>query len=148
MNWNIEEAITYYQKQGAPKDQTAMVSLLREIQQEHNGRIPVSVLNIIASSYKIKESYLLALIKRIPSLRLGETHTLELCAGPNCGKHTALAAYAEKLLSASGNAFSLKFSPCMRMCGKGPNIKWDGVIHHKANEALLQKLLKDAGIVF
>ena len=148
MNWNLEEAISYYQTQGAPKDQTVLVNLLREIQQEHKGKIPAAVLEDIASAYEIKVTYLLAIIKRYPSLRLGESHTLELCAGPNCGKHAALAACAENLHTAFGKAFILKFGPCMRMCGKGPNIKWDGNLYHKADEALIKKLLKDAGIVF
>jgi hypothetical protein len=29
----------------------------------------------------------------------------------------------------------------MRLCGKGPNLRWDGTLHHKADEALLRKLL-------
>lgn len=148
MNWNFNEAISYYKKQGAPADQTALVNLLREIQQEHGGRIPVFLLEEIAQAYAIKTTYLKALIKRFPSLHLDDGHTLELCAGPNCGKHTALAVCAEKLHIASGKTFTLKFSPCMRMCGKGPNIKWDGALYHKADENLLNKLLKDAGIVF
>ena len=148
MGWNLEEAISYYRKQGAPRDQTALTGLLREIQQEHGGSIPEYLLKQIAAAYEIKESFLLAIIKRIPSLRLGDSHLLELCAGPNCGKHTILAACAEKLHIASGKKFALKFTPCLRMCGKGPNIKWDGTIYHKADEALLQKLLKDAGIDF
>ena len=32
--WNLEEAVSYYKKQGAPSDQSALVSLLREVQQE------------------------------------------------------------------------------------------------------------------
>ena len=148
MNWNLDEALSYYRKQGAPGDQTALVNLLREIQQEHNGKIPVPLLDEISRSYSIKVTFLLALIKRYPSLHLGDSHTLELCAGPNCGKHTALAEAAERLHAASGKAFTLKFVPCMRMCGKGPNVKWDGGLYHKANEELLQKLLKDAGIEF
>lgn len=148
MNWNLEEALAYYRKQGAPGDQTALVNLLREIQQEHNGKIPVPVLDEISQCYSIKVTFLLALIKRYPSLRLGDSHTLELCAGPNCGKHTVLAEAAERLHATSGKAFTMKFVPCMRMCGKGPNIKWDGTLYHKANEELLQKLLKDAGIEF
>lgn len=148
MNWHLKEAISYYKKQGAPGDQSALVGLLREIQQEHHGRIPVSVLDEIAQAYAIRNTYLLALIKRFPSLRLGDSHVLELCAGPNCGKHASLAACAEKLHLMSGNAFTLKFTPCMRMCGKGPNIKWDGTLYHKASEELLKKLLNDAGIVF
>lgn len=148
MGWNLEEAISYYRKQGAPRDQTALTGLLREIQQENGGSIPEYLLKQIAGAYEIKESFLLAIIKRIPSLRLGDSHSLELCAGPNCGKHTALAAYAEKLHIASGKAFSLKFGPCMRMCGKGPNLRWDGRVYHKADEHLLQKLLNEAGIDF
>ena len=44
------------------------------------------------------------------ALRLGNTHTLELCSGPNCGKHTALAACAEQLCAASGGSVVLKYA--------------------------------------
>ena len=148
MGWNLTEAISYYKKQGAPRDQTAVTGLLREIQQEHDGGIPAFMLGVIAESYEIKETFLLALIKRIPSLRLANTHCLELCAGPNCGKHTELAAYAEALYASSGRRFILTFRPCMRMCGKGPNAKWDGVLYNGVNPAFLEKLLKDAQIEF
>ena len=43
MAWNLEEAITYYQQHGAPSDQHAIISLLREVQQENGGRIPTGV---------------------------------------------------------------------------------------------------------
>lgn len=148
MDWNLDEAVSYYKRMGAPRDQSALTGLLREVQQENGGRIPITAVVQIARFYEVKESFLLAIIKRYPSLRLDNTHCLELCAGPNCGKHTSLAAYAEKLHTASGKKFTLKFVPCMRMCAKGPNIKWDGTIHHKADEQLLQRLLKDAGIDF
>ena len=140
MAWNPEEALSYYKTQGAPRDQTALVSLLREIQAENGGSIPSYLLKTIADAYDIKETLLLAVIRRIPSLRLGNTHCLELCAGPNCGKHTALAACAEQLCAASGGRITLKYVPCMRMCGKGPNIRWDGVVYHRATEELLRKL--------
>lgn len=140
MDWNLEEALTYYKSQGAPNDQTALTGLLREVQQNCGGSIPLYVLRQAAQSYGIKESFLQAIIKRIPSLRLGDTHELVLCAGPNCGKHTALAAYAESIAKASNGKIVMKYSQCMRMCGKGPNIKWDGVLYHQANEALLKKL--------
>lgn len=143
MSWNMEEAISYYQKQGAPSDQSALVSLLREIQQENGGSIPAYALPQIANAYGVKESFLSAIIKRIPSLRLGDTHCLELCAGPNCGKHLALAALAEELQKKSRGKVTLKFTPCMRMCGKGPNLKWDGKLHNKADEALLRNLLEN-----
>ena len=142
MSWNLEEAINYYRTQGAPSDQNALLALLREIQQEFGGSIPEWTLTPVAEGYGVKTTLLLALIRRIPSLRLGDSHVLELCAGPNCGKHKALAACAEKLCAGTGGKVSLKFVPCMRMCGKGPNIRWDGVVHNGADEALLRKLLE------
>lgn len=138
MSWNLEEAIAYYGKQGAAKDQNALISLLREIQQE-NGNIPAYALKAIVEAYGIKEGVPLALIKRIPSLRLGEGHCLELCSGPNCGKHKALAFCAETLQKQYG--FTLKYVPCMRMCGKGPNLRWDGAQYHGATEQLLRELV-------
>lgn len=140
MEWNLEEALGYYRKQGAPRDQNALVNLLREVQQESGGSIPLWTLPQVAEVYGLKESFLLALIRRYPSLRLADTHTLEVCAGPNCGKHAALAAAAEKLRQ---KGITVKFVPCMRMCGRGPNLKWDGRLYHKADEDLLKKLLED-----
>jgi len=141
MNWNLEEAIAYFKSQGAPQNQTALISLLREIQQEHEGSIPGHLLGVVAEAYGVKESFLQAVVKRIPSLRLKDVHCLELCGGPNCGKHKQLAECARKLQAASGGSFELKFVPCMRMCGKGPNVKWDGVLYHQATEELLERLV-------
>ena len=138
MEWNLDEAITYYKRQGAPQDQSALISLLREIQEQSGGSIPLYALETVASSCDRKVTFLQALIRRIPSLRLGTGHTLELCAGPNCGKHTALAACAEKLCR--DRDITLKYVPCMRMCGKGPNLRWDGKLYHQADEALLRRL--------
>ena len=135
----MKELLDYYRRQGAPGDQTALVNLLKELQQTH-GAVPKWAVGEIAESYKIKESFVLAVVKRIPSLRLQDTHLLQLCAGPNCGKHTALAAEAEKLCKLKG--IELKYMGCQRMCGKGPNIKFDGKLYHKATVELLQELLE------
>lgn len=143
MAWTLHEAIAYYKKLGAPGDQNAVVSLLREIQQENNGQIPSHLLQTIAEAYGIKNSFLLAVIKRIPSLRLADTHCLEICAGPNCGKQAALADFIEKILDAKSHKFTLKYVPCMRLCGKGPNIKWDGKLYHQADEALISQLIEE-----
>ena len=140
MSWNLEEAIAYYKKLGAPGDQSAVISLLREVQGEFGG-IPKAMLPMLAQELGTREALIHALIRRIPSLRLQDTHTLELCAGPNCGKAAALAAFAQKVCSTKG--VSLKFVPCMRLCGKGPNLRFDGQLHHKADEALITKLLED-----
>ena len=140
MSWDLEEAVAYYKSQGAPGDQLALVNFLKECQQHHGGAVPKGVIPLAAEKFGVKESYFLAVIKRIPGLRLADTHTLALCAGPNCGKHKALAACAEKLCA--GKA-ALEFVPCMRLCGKGPNIRFDGKVYHGADEALLRKLLEN-----
>jgi len=148
MSWNLDEAISYYKTLGAPRDQSAIIGLLREIQKEHGGNIPGYMPALIAKALNVKDSLILAIIKRIPSLRLGNQHQLEVCAGPNCGKHAELAACAEKLHEACGRKFTLKFVPCMRMCGKGPNVKWDGKIYHRVDAVQLEQLMQDAGIDF
>ena len=143
MSWNLNAALEYYKRMGAPADLNALISLLTEVQQEHGGSIPKSILPHIAGYYGTKEALLAALIRRIPRLKLSDVHTLELCAGPNCGKAAALAKAAETLCAAHPGKIILKFTPCMRLCGKGPNLKWDGNLHHKADESLLKELMKD-----
>lgn len=143
MAWSLDGAISYYKNQGAPHDQNMLIALLREIQLENHGSVPNYCLQIIAQCYNIRESFLSAIIKRVPTLRLGNTHCLEICAGPNCGKHSVLAAYAESLCGKNACDVVLKYSPCMRMCGKGPNIKWDGVVYNNATEKLIEHLICD-----
>lgn len=135
----MEEILSYYARQGAPGDQSALVNLFKELQQTY-GAVPTWAVTQTAEYYRIKESFLLAIIKRVPSLRLENTHLLELCAGSNCGKHTQLAAAAEKLCKLKG--VTLKYMGCRRMCGKGPNLKFDGKLYHKATEELLKELLE------
>lgn len=139
MDWNLEEAITHYKKLGAPQDQNALIELLKEVQQFHGGSIPGGLLAPIARELAIKDSYLLAIIKRIPRLRLSNTHVLEICAGPNCGRHTQLSRFAETLVSPS---ITVKSMPCMRMCGQGPNIRWDTKVYHRTTPELLLQLVK------
>ena len=139
--WNLEEAVAYYQKQGAPGDPSALVSLLREVQSENSGGIPKGLLPQIAQLLDTKESYLLAIIKRIPSLRIADTHILEICGGPNCSKRAALVAFVEKTYGSQPKGFALRYVPCMRMCGKGPNIRWDGTLYNGADEALIRRLI-------
>lgn len=138
MAWDMAEAIAYYKKQGAPGDQNALVALLREIRQEQG--LTARTLGALAPALGVKESYLMAVVRRYPSLRPAEEPVLELCAGPNCGKSTALAALAERLAAKSG--VTVRKVSCMRLCGKGPNLKWKGRLYHRADPALVEKLLK------
>lgn len=142
MAWDMKEAIAYYRRQGAPGDQSALVAFLMELQEAHGGVLPGSAVKTAAEELGTKESFLLALIRRMPRLRLTRNHTLELCAGPNCGKSAALAALAEKVCKDNPGLFELKFVPCMRLCGKGPNLRWDGTLLHKNTEETLLHLLE------
>lgn len=141
MSWNLEEAIIYYRSQGAPRDQTALINLLMEVQQESGGAIPPAALQIIGEKCGVKSSFLAAVIGRMPRLRMADTHVLEVCAGSVCGKSAGLAAYAESLRE---RGITVKFVPCMRQCGKGPNIKWDGKLYHQADEERLRQLAEKA----
>lgn len=138
----LRDTLDYYKRQGAPADQSALISLLAELQQNHGGSIPKYLLAEIAAYYGAREALLLALIRRIPRLRLSDTHTLELCAGPNCSKAALLAACAEKLCTEIPS-LSLKFTPCMRLCGRGPNVRLDGKLYHAVNEELLTQLVRN-----
>ena len=139
MNWDLNEAIAYYRGQGAPGDQNALRNLLAEVQQESGGAIPGYLLPQIAAALGTKESFLTAIIRRIPSLRLKDCHVLEICAGPNCSRRGQLAQLAEKYRG----RVEVKLVPCMRQCGKGPNLRFDGTLYNGADEALLAKLMKE-----
>ena len=136
--------LSYYKKQGAPHDQSALTALLKEIQEEHGGAIPSYLLPQVAEGLETKESYLLAVIKRLPSLKLAEQKPLlELCSGPNCPKRANLAGFLEKTYGREPKAFTLKYVGCMRQCGKGPNLRWNGTVYNQADEALIRKLVEE-----
>ena len=142
MAWELKEALGHYKKQGAPADQAALVSLMKEIQRESGGAIPRQAVAEAAEAYRVKESFLLAVIKRIPSLRLQDTHCLELCGGSSCSKRARLAAFVEKTYGAKPEKFELRYVGCMKLCAKGPNIRWDGKIYSGADEALIRSLVE------
>ena len=137
MTFDLQEVVEYYIRQGAPGDQNALRNLLAEIQDAHGGAIPSGILPRTAEALGVKESFLSAIIRRIPSLRLADVHVLEICAGPNCSRKGKLAELAEQY---RGRA-EVKFVPCMRQCGKGPNLRFDGRLYNGADEQLLARLM-------
>ena len=139
MSWDINEAIGYYRSQGAPGDQNALRNLLAEVQAESGGAIPSCLLADIARGLGTKESFLAAIIRRIPSLRLADHHILEICAGPNCSRRGQLAELAEEYRG----RVEVRFVPCMRRCGKGPNLRFDGRLYNAADGELLRKLMEN-----
>lgn len=138
MTWNLEEAMAYYRRQGAPGDQNALIALLKEMQRELGG-IPVEAPAEIAAYYGVREALILALIRRVPSLRLAGGHCMELCAGAVCGKSGELLEYARRI---APKTVTVKCGGCMRLCGKGPNLRWDGKVYHRADKALIRRLLE------
>ena len=138
MAWNLEEALDYYRRQGAPGDQNALIALLKELQKEY-GSIPEQMPAVIAECYGVRKPLILALIRRVPCLRLSGGHRMELCAGPNCGKSAALADFAEEI---APPGVTVTRVGCMRLCGKGPNLRWDGKLFHRADRALIRRLME------
>ena len=139
MNFDLKEAIDYYRRQGAPGDQNALRNLLAELQDAQGGTIPKGILPEVAEGLGVKESFLLAIIRRIPSLRLKDVHVLEICAGPNCSRKGTLAQLAEQY---RGRA-EVRLVPCMRQCGKGPNLRFDGKLYNGADAQLLARLMDE-----
>ena len=138
----MQELIAHYKAMGAPADQLALTQLLRQLQQDNGGAIPEYLLEPVADQLGVKKTFLLALIRRLPSLRLKDIHCLELCAGPNCSKRARLADFVEKTYGSKPEGFRLCYVNCMRMCGKGPNLRWDGVLYTGADEALIRRLVE------
>ena len=136
MSWDLKEAVDYYRRQGAPGDQNALRGLLTEIQTESGGAIPKHLLAEAADGLGVKESFLAAIIKRVPSLRLRDHHILEICAGPNCTKKWHPPQITD-------GRVEVRYVSCMRLCGKGPNIRFDGKLYHKADAELLKRLLDE-----
>ena len=143
MHWNLEEALKYYQNMGAPRDQGAIISLLKEIQTEM-GCVPQWVITRAAEYYGIAPSLILALIRRVPRVRLENSHLLEICGGPNCPRKKDLMTLVEKRYGKNPREFTLRQVGCMRQCGKGPNIRWDGKMYNGADEDLIRSLVEKA----
>lgn len=145
----LQEIIEYYRAQGAPSDQTALISCLREAQEACGGALIGADQQMVADGLGVKTGYLQAVAKRIPDLRLGKgAHTLTLCGGPNCSRrNAALRQYLEGQLGAKdGHTFlngrwMYRVSGCMRQCRTGLNIKIDGQIVGEMTVAQLKRRL-------
>jgi len=145
-NEEIREIIEYYSRQGAPQDQQMLIALLRELQEMHEGVIPKEMLLIIAQNYGIRDSMLMALIRRIPGLRCEDVpHRLEVCG--TCKAGAKLRNYIEKtydVRSGSCNekaGFAYHVVSCMKNCKNGPSIRWDGKLFGHADETIIQELV-------
>lgn len=141
MEFDLQEAVAYHRAQGAPGAHSAVVALLKEAQAACGGALSPALVGRLAQALEVKDSFLLAVVKRTPSLRLEGKHLLQLCAGPNCGKQRQLEALARQL--ADPQKVTVELVGCMRLCGKGPNLRYDGRLYHAADGELLRQLLKE-----
>jgi len=142
---NLKEMLDYYRSQGAPNDQQMLIALLKEAQESDGGVLKNHTLSGIAEAYDLKPSVLMALIRRISSLRYEDVpHSLEVCRTCKC--NPAIRDYIENEIGiGSGSAsrelgFSYRLVNCMKNCKNGPSIKWDGVLYSHATIDLLKKL--------
>lgn len=149
--WSLDEAIAYYKGQDAPQNQEALVALLREVQEEFGGVLPVGIVAELARQLEIKESLLAAIIKRYPSLRTDAApNLLQICGGGVCGskKAAALMQYVTKNYAVSNGGvsakgrFSYSICGCLKQCGQGPNVKWNGRVYNNMDVEKLEKLIK------
>lgn len=150
--WSLGETIEYYKGQNAPRNQQAIVELLREVQEHSGGVIPDTVFTDIAKRLELKESFLTAIIKRYPSLRTEEApHRLELCGGERCRNRNchALHRFVEETYGVQSGGvsnqggFAFQITGCMKNCPKGPSLKWNGKLYSGADIKLIQKLVGD-----
>lgn len=146
MERSIYDLIDFYREQGAPHDQQMLIALLKEAQISDGGILAKKTISTIASANDLKEAVLIALIRRIPSLRYEDVpHNLEICA--TCRKTADLRALVEEeygLKSGSADkalGFSYRTVNCMKNCKNGPSIKWDGKLYSGATVELLRGLL-------
>ena len=87
MKETLQEIALYYKNQGAPSDQSALLSCLREAQQACGGMLDAAAQQEIGAVLGVKPTYLQAVAKRISDLKLlGARHTLTVCQGVNCSR--------------------------------------------------------------
>ena len=141
----LQEMIAYYGDQGAPQDQQMIIALMREAQEETGGVLSQAVIEEIAAALGMKQTLLLALIRRVPSLRMeNAAHRLEVCGTCRAGaklRDEIERTYGVKSGAACEAGFSYHVTPCMKNCKNGPSIKWDGVLHSQADMRLVRALV-------
>lgn len=134
MQETLQEIALYYKNQGAPSDQSALLSCLREAQQACGGMLDAAAQQEIGAVLGVKPTYLQAVAKRISDLKLsGASHTLTVCQGVNCSREgKSIHRYLEDELGAKpgktflGGKWMYQTVGCQRACRTAPNVRVDG----------------------
>ena len=126
-----------YRLRGAPEDQQLLIALLRDAQTALGGALTHTAVNQIARAYGVPPSMIMALIRRIPSLRLEDMlHRLEICQ--RCGAKLASKLDKQRL---AARGVEVRMVPCMKNCKNGPSLKWDGELIPRAQVQQLADML-------
>ena len=144
----LQEIIEAYRARGAARDQNELVQLLREAQAVYGGVLPQAALDDIAAALGLKRTFLDAVLKRYPSIKTeAARHTLAVCCGKNCAKRDALADFVreEYGVHPGGVAkagFRFQAAGCMKNCGRGPCVRWDGTVYTGMTPESLRALIE------
>ena len=141
--------LSFYQGRGAASDHNELVSLLRETQTLYGGVIPQHALDEIARAFGFRETFLPAVLKRYPSIKTeAARHSLTVCQGPSCSRQRELLDFLTREYGAAPGGvaaagFRLQTGGCMKNCGKGPCVRWDGVVHTGMTPETLRALIEE-----
>ena len=131
----LDELMEAYRSRGAARDQNELVQMLREAQTLCGGVIPQKALEQIAQALEIKMTFIDAVLKRYTSIKVSSAqHLLTICGARKCIKGAQLADFIEREYRVrpggiSRAGFRYRVAGCMKACGKGPCIKWDGELY-------------------
>lgn len=142
------QLLAFYQGRGAASDQNELIQLLRETQQLYGGVIPKHALEEIARALGFRASFLPAVLKRYPSIKTEAVrHSLTVCQGPSCGRRRELLdflsrAYGVEPGGVAAAGFRLQSGGCMKNCGRGPCVRWDGTVYTGMTPESLRALIE------
>ena len=144
----LQEIIEAYRARGAARDQNELVQLLREAQAVYGGVLPQTALDDIAAALGLKRTFLDAVLKRYPSIKTEAVrHSLTVCQGPSCGRRRELLdflsrAYGVEPGGVAAAGFRLQSGGCMKNCGRGPCVRWDGTVYTGMTPESLRALIE------
>ena len=151
MERELNDLIDYYCKKNTSWNQSDLIDLLRDVQDEIcGGVLKESVLCEICQELDIKRSYIDLVMKFVPDLKTEKIHhRMEICSGKNCQSNGSadLKCYIEKTYGVKKDSvskkgsFSYKIGGCMKHCKNGPCIKWDGQVYEKMTPQKIDALI-------
>ena len=142
---SLASYIEQYRSQGAPEDQQMLIALMRDAQQLDGGALRPETLDRIAAELSVPGSILNAIIRRIPMLRMADApHRLDMCGG--CDGAQELIEDIRRVYQVDKDGVSMKgrfvlrVTGCLKRCGLGPAIRWDGKTYDEADVELIRQL--------